>query len=117
MQCSRMCVLPGQWLRKTFPGVIFANSNIPEKPFRVCLKEEEVSELRENSQDIFQRNMLDHYKDCPNSSFANGKYAIINLMCYAEFLRYYYLTQITTNENNYQPEELTDNLIQGNHTF
>ena len=89
MQCSRVCVLPGQWLRKTFPGAIFANSNIPEKPFRVCLKEGEVSELRENSQDSFQCNMLDHYKDCPNSSFANGKYAIIDLMCYAEFLRCY----------------------------
>ena len=24
-------VLSGQWLRKTFPGVIFVNSNIPEK--------------------------------------------------------------------------------------
>ena len=38
-------------------------------------------------------------------------------MCCAEFLRYYYLTQITTNENDYQPEELTDHLIQGNHTL
>ena len=45
-------VLPGQWLRITFPGVIFANSNIPEKRSRVCLKEEEISELPENSQDI-----------------------------------------------------------------
>ena len=26
-------VLPGQWLKKTFPGVTFANSNIPEKDF------------------------------------------------------------------------------------
>ena len=41
-------VLPGQWLRKTFPGVIFANSNIPEKHFRVCLKEEESFELPQN---------------------------------------------------------------------
>ena len=31
-------VLPGQWLRKAFPGVIFANRNILEKRFRVCLK-------------------------------------------------------------------------------
>ena len=39
-------------------------------------------------------------------------------MCYAEFLRYYYLTQITTTkENDYKPEELTDHLIQENHTF
>ena len=26
-------ILPGQWLRKTFPHLIFANSNIPEKTF------------------------------------------------------------------------------------
>ena len=24
-------ILAGQWLRKTFPGVIFADSNLPEK--------------------------------------------------------------------------------------
>ena len=30
-------ILPVQWLRKTFPGVIFANSNVPEKCFRVAL--------------------------------------------------------------------------------
>ena len=110
-------VLPGQWLRKTFPGVIFANSNIPEKRFRVCLNEEEISELPENSQAIFRRNMLDRYKDHPNSSFANGKSAIIDSMCCAEFFRYYYLMQIMTNENDYRPEELTDQLIQGNHPF
>ena len=94
-------------MRKAFAAVIFANSNIPEKLFRVFLKEEEVSELPEISQDIFQRNTLDRYKDRPNSSFANGKHAIIDSMCYAEFLRYYYLTQITTNKNDYQPEEIT----------
>ena len=26
-------ILPGQWLRKEFPGVIFANSNVAEKIF------------------------------------------------------------------------------------
>ena len=36
-------ILPSQWLRKTFPGVIFANSNIPEKQFRRCLAEHEIS--------------------------------------------------------------------------
>ena len=34
-------VLSVQWLRKTFPEVIFANSNVPEKQFRVCLKEDD----------------------------------------------------------------------------
>ena len=31
-------VLSGQWLRKTFPGVIFANSNIPEKDTAIVAK-------------------------------------------------------------------------------
>ena len=59
-------VLRGLWLRKTFPGAIFANSNIPENCSRVYLKEEKISDLPENSQDIFRRNMLDRYKDRPN---------------------------------------------------
>ena len=31
-------VLSGQWLRKTFPGVIFASSNIPVKRHRFLAK-------------------------------------------------------------------------------
>ena len=31
-------VLSGQWLGKTFPGVIFASSNIPEKRHRFVAK-------------------------------------------------------------------------------
>ena len=46
-ECSiQECVyqfLPGHWLRKTFESVIFANSNIPEKRFRLCLVEHEIS--------------------------------------------------------------------------
>ena len=38
-------ILPVQWLRKTFPGVIFANSIIPEKRFRLCLAEREIFDL------------------------------------------------------------------------
>ena len=35
-------ILPGQWLRKTFPGVIFSNSNVPEQYCRVCLNENKI---------------------------------------------------------------------------
>ena len=73
--------------------------------------------MPENSQDIFRRNMLDRYKDRPNSSFANGKYAIHDSTCHTEFLRYYYLAQIMRNENDYQLEVLTYQLIQGNHPW
>ena len=84
-------LMPELWLRKTFPGVIFANSNLPENRFRICRKKEEIDELPEDSIDIFQRNMIDRYIDRPNSSFLNGKYRILDYLCYAEFLAHYYL--------------------------
>ena len=56
-------ILAGQWLRKTFPGVIFANSNVPEKRYRICRGEKNISELPEDSTDIFKRNMTDRYID------------------------------------------------------
>ena len=52
-------ILPGQWLGKTFPGVIFANKNIPEKLFRLCLAEHEISELPEDPKKILKRNMVE----------------------------------------------------------
>ena len=48
-------VLSGQWLRKTFPGVKFENSNVPEKRYRICREENEISQLPENSRDIFKK--------------------------------------------------------------
>ena len=40
------------WFRKTFPGVIFANSNIPEKRYRICREEKDISQLPEDLRDI-----------------------------------------------------------------
>ena len=48
-------VLSGQWLKKTFPGVIFANSNIPEKRYRICREEKDTSQLPDDSRDIFKK--------------------------------------------------------------
>ena len=61
--------------------------------------------------------MLDRCRDRQDSSFANEKYAIIDSMCYAEFLRYNYLAQIRVSENVYLQHEVTDQLIQGSHPF
>jgi len=47
-------VMPEIWLRKTFPAVIFANSNIPEKRYRVCRTEEEISNLPPRQYRYFQ---------------------------------------------------------------
>ena len=65
-------ILAGQWLRKTFPGVIFANSNLPEKRYRICRDEKDISELPEDSKDIFKRNMIDRYIDRPYATFSSG---------------------------------------------
>ena len=45
--------------------------------------------------------------------FAAGKYSVADQMCYAEFLRYYYLIYKSGHNDN-QPEELTDNLLEDN---
>lgn len=39
-------IMPEIWLRKTFPVVVFANSNTPEKRYRICRNEEEIYRQR-----------------------------------------------------------------------
>ena len=41
------CIQQEEWLRKTFPSVTFANDNVLEKRFCVCLEEEEISIIPE----------------------------------------------------------------------
>ena len=71
-------ILAGQWLRKTFLGVIFAHSNLPEKRYHFCWDEKDISELPEDSTDIFKRNMIDSYIDRPKVTFGGGKYALLD---------------------------------------
>ena len=56
-------VMPGLWLRKSYPRVIFVNTNLPEKRFRVWLMEDELNELPEESTNVFKRNMLDRFME------------------------------------------------------
>ena len=84
-------ILPEVWLRKIFPGVIFANSSTPDRRYKIFRNEEEMSELSVDSTDVFKRNMLDRYIDRSNVTFANGRYTALDKFYYAEFLRYYYL--------------------------
>ena len=64
-----------------FPGVIFANSNLPDNRFRICRSKEEIDELPEDSVDIFKRN-IDRYIDRPNHPFSNGKFSVLDNLCY-----------------------------------
>ena len=86
-------VMPELWLQKTFQEVLFLNNNIPEKKYRIFWNKEEIDELPEDSNDIFQRNMLERYIDRSDKNFMGGRYTAIDVMCFAEFLSYYYLHQ------------------------
>ena len=92
------------------PKVVFINSNLPECRYRIFRKKEELDEPPDDSTDIFQRNMLDRYTDRPDSHFQNGKYAILENLCFAEFISYYYVESKineTSNYNDSQPVVLT----------
>ena len=104
------------WLRKTFPAVVFANTNILKKLFRICLNESEIKDLPEKKTlhiYCFNKNMVDGYVDRQGMVFSAGKYSMADQMCYTEFLRYYYLICKSIHHEN-QPNELTDNLLEEN---
>ena len=103
--------LPELWLRKVFPDVIFANGVIPENYFKILHSQQEISELPDEGEDVFKKNMLERYMDRPDEKFQNGKFASVNFLCYAEFLRYYYVSTIS-NENDWQSVELTDDMLE-----
>ena len=59
-------VMPELWLRKVYEGLgvlynLYVNSNIPEKRVRMMLSKKEISELPEDSTNIYKRNMVSRY--------------------------------------------------------
>ena len=47
-----------------------------------------------------------------------GKYSLLNSFCYAKFLRFYYQApNAKFKENDYQPEELVDELMEDIHNI
>eukprot|EP00111_Clytia_hemisphaerica_P010507 TCONS_00030704-protein len=100
-------VLPEVWLRKTSPGVTFANSNLPENHYRVCKSQGEISIMDADDRNVFKRNMLDRYLDRPDARHMNGRFAAVDHLCFAEFLANYMLESKKVEEvNDYQPEIL-----------
>ena len=110
-------VMTELWLRKIFPCVIFFNSNLPERRYRIFKKEDEIGELPDDSTDIFQRNMLDRYLDRPNKFFKGGLYEIVDRLCFAEFLSSYYVDARLSKllESDSQPVVLDDKVMDANH--
>ena len=81
----------------------------------MCKSEEELEELDPTSTDIFKHNMLDRYMDRPDATFKGGKYNVLNEICYAEFLAHYEPDSKPREvENDYQPEIVNDEMMEGN---
>ena len=57
--------MPELWLRKTFPKVEFANTNVLSKRVKMCLSKEKFEELDSRSCDIYQKNNADRYTERP----------------------------------------------------
>ena len=57
--------MPELYLHNVFPAGLFANTNLPENRYRFCVNEKEIKQLPESSTDIFNKNILDSYKDRP----------------------------------------------------
>jgi len=95
-------------LRNCYPGIVFANTNLPDKRYRICKSEKELSELPPDSTNVFKTNMLDRYIDRPSAAFKGGQCFVIDKLCFAEFLAYYALdtSKKSDIENDYQPEVL-----------
>ena len=100
-------VMPELWLRKVFPGVLYVNSNIPEKRVRMMSSKKEIFELPEDSTDIYKRNMVSRDLIRPHDE-------MFEHLCYALFIKRY-LLKTNPIENNSQPEELIDKLVEINH--
>ena len=59
--------------------------------------------------------MLDRCTDRPDSHFQNGKYAILENLCFAEILSYYYVESKineTSDYNDSQPVLLNNELVE-----
>ena len=100
-----------------FPEVIFLNSNLSDKRYKIFTKKNEIDALPDDSTDLFQRNMLDRYLDRPSKSFKKGAYKIIDHLCFAEFLSYYYIVKKPggNSGNDCQPVLLDDTVMESNH--
>ena len=100
-------IMPVLCLKEVFPGLLYVNSNIPEKLVKMMLSKKEIAELPEYSTDIYTRNMMNRYMIRPHD-------ALFEQLRYALFIRRYYL-QTKPIENDSQHEELVDELIERNH--
>ena len=107
-------LLPELHLRKIFPGVCFANSNILEERIKISKSETELNMLPGHSTNVFKRNNVDRYINRSNNIFCHGSYQVLDSFCFAEFLAYYapVSKSYKDQQHEYQPNVLPDQLIE-----
>ena len=111
-------LMPELWLRKGYPQVMFVNTNLPDNRFHMFKPEEELTELPEDSENVFKKNILDRYIDRPTKDWKNGQFKEMDDLCYAQFCSYYELDRkIDYAEliNDNQPVILNDAIVEENH--
>ena len=81
------------------------NTNLPEERVQLLLSKKCLSELPDDSPNIFKKSNADRYMKRPNSNFCNGKYDVLNDFCYAEFSAYYAPENKSTKTCEYQSDE------------
>ena len=113
MFCLRSCIsyYARVVAKKNFPRG-YDNSNISENRINMILSEKEIAELPDDSSDVYKRNMFDRYLGRPSI----GIYEIVGQLCFSEFVKHYQLA-LKPVENDCQPEELVDEIIEANHTL
>ena len=80
---------------------------ILEKRVRMMLSKKAIIELPEDSTDIYTRNMVSRYLIRPHNE-------VFEPFCYALFIKRYQL-KTKPIENDSQPEQLIDKLVETNH--
>ena len=115
-ECVYRC-LPELWLRKTFPGTVFINTDLPEKRIRTRKSQQQLSELEDDSTELYNSNIIERYSDRPNRSYMNGAFGQVDDLCLAEFAAYYYkdYKPIEDRQNDNQPVILTDQVLENQH--
>ena len=67
-----------------------------------------LSELPNDSANIFKKSNIDFYVVRPNATSCNGKYSVLDYFCLAEFLAYYTLENKSSKTSEYRPDKLYD---------
>ena len=96
-KCVYRC-LPELRLRKTFPGTVFINIELPEKRIRTRKSNQQISELEDDSTDIYNSDIVERYSDRPNSTYMGNKFPEVDRLCLAEFASYYYKCYFTFDD-------------------